>query len=91
MVSQAYSGMPRYLMAFLHLRQPSSLLHLGKMENDVVVASSNLRLRGWNKLNDGNTVHMLRFRLVVRKGSSVIGVWWLPYPFLGLKRGAPKS
>ena len=30
MVSQAYPEMPRYVLAFLHLRQPSSLLHLGK-------------------------------------------------------------
>ena len=48
MVSQAYSGMPRYVLALLHLRQPSSLLHLGKRDfgwNDVVVASSKLRLR----------------------------------------------
>ena len=29
-VSHAYSGMSRYVLAFLHLRQPSSLLHLGK-------------------------------------------------------------
>ena len=29
-VSQAYPGMPRCDLAFLHLRQSSSLLHLGK-------------------------------------------------------------
>ena len=29
-VSQAYPGMPNYVLAFLHHRQPSSLLHLGK-------------------------------------------------------------
>ena len=29
-VSQAYPGMLRYVLAFLRLRQPSSLLHLGK-------------------------------------------------------------
>ena len=29
-VSQAHSGKPKCVMAFLHLRQPASLLHLGK-------------------------------------------------------------
>ena len=71
MVSQAYSGMPRYVLAFLHPRQPSSLLHLGKRDfgwNDVLVASSKLRFNnGRENLNDGNTVHMLRLRLVVGK------------------------
>ena len=44
MVSQAYPGMPRYVLAFLHLRQPLSLLHLGKRDfgkNGVVVTNSN--------------------------------------------------
>ena len=31
-VSQAYPVMPRYALAFLHLRQPLSLLHLGKRD-----------------------------------------------------------
>ena len=31
-VSQAHSGKPRCVMAFLHLRQPLSLLHLGDDE-----------------------------------------------------------
>ena len=48
-VSQAYSGMPRYVLAFLHLRQPSSLLHLGEKGLWVVSCNSGevmLRLRG---------------------------------------------
>ena len=39
MVSQAYPGMPRYVLAFVHLGQ---LLHLGNTNfvyNDIVVAS----------------------------------------------------
>ena len=31
-VSQAYPGMLRCVLAFLHLRQSSSLLHLGKRD-----------------------------------------------------------
>ena len=64
MVSQA--GMPRYVLAFLHLRQPSSLLHLGKRDfgqNDVV-ASSKLRLllvvgNVVPSLGSGDTLKML--------------------------------
>ena len=29
-VSQAHSGRPSFFLAFLHLRQPTSLLYLGK-------------------------------------------------------------
>ena len=49
MVSQEYSGMPRYVLAFVHLGQLSPLLHLRNRNfgyNDIVVASSNYRLRG---------------------------------------------
>ena len=65
MDSQAYPGMPRYVLAFLHLRQPSSLLHRGKRDfgwNDVVAANSNCNVMGRENLNDGNTVNMLRLR-----------------------------
>ena len=48
-VSQAYPGMPRYALAFVHLGQLSPLLNLGNRsfgKNDIIVASSNYRLRG---------------------------------------------
>ena len=62
MVSQAYPGMSRYVQAFLHLRQPSSLLHLGKSGfgyNDVVVASSN-----WELYVMGGKISMMGIRLI---------------------------
>ena len=47
--SQAYTGKKRYAMAFLHLRQPSSLLHLGERnfgKYGVTVARLGLRNKG---------------------------------------------
>ena len=48
-VSQAYLGMPRCELAFLHLRQPSSLVHLGEKDfglYGVTVARLGLRNKG---------------------------------------------
>ena len=45
-VSQAYPGILRYVLAFVHLRP---LVHIGKRDfgkNDVVAASSSCRARG---------------------------------------------
>ena len=49
MVLQTYPGMPRYVLAFIHLGHLSPLLHLGNrnfVKNDIVGAISNYRLRG---------------------------------------------
>ena len=55
-ISQVYPGMPRYILAFLHLRQPSSLLHLGKggfRKYGLTVVRLGSMDKGGKYINDG--------------------------------------
>ena len=70
MVSQAYSGMPRYVLAFLH-RPKAALVTVAYGEKGLCVVvwcnSDEDRVKGQGRenLNDGNTTITLRLRLMV--------------------------